>query len=101
MYGWCTTAQATIEICRRIDSIRNRDKEILLVSLSDKIHNARSILLYLRKPEVGPRVWKRFGGPKEDTLWYYDELARAFQARMPKHQLANELGETVSALKLH
>ena len=48
----------------------------LLVSLSDKVHNARSILRDLRKQEIGSAVWSRFGKrPKEDTLWYDRQLA--------------------------
>ncbi len=33
------------------------DPETLLVSLSDKVHNARSILRDLRKPEIGEAIW--------------------------------------------
>jgi len=36
------------------------DEETLLVSPSDKIHNARSILRDFRKPEIGNTVWNRF-----------------------------------------
>jgi len=45
----------------------------------DKIHNARSILRDLRKAEIGTTVWARFKSPKEETLWYYRQLANAFQ----------------------
>jgi hypothetical protein len=53
----------------------------------------------LRKPEIGSAVWDRFGKrPKEDTLWYYRELANAFQACLPG-QLAEELMEIVIVLE--
>ncbi len=53
----------------------------------------------LRKPEVGSAVWDRFGGrPKEDTLWYYREVANAFQDLLPG-QLAEELMEIVIVLE--
>lgn len=74
------------------------DQDTLLVSLADKIHNARSILRDLRKPDPGPAVWARFSNPKKDTLWYYRELATAFGKLLPG-QLANELGEIVEALE--
>jgi (p)ppGpp synthase/HD superfamily hydrolase len=45
---------------RYIEHLETADKETLLVSLSDKIHNARSILRDLRKPEIGTTVWARF-----------------------------------------
>ena len=74
------------------------DRESLLVSLADKVHNARSILRDLRKAEVGKAVWSRFSNPKPETLWYYDELAAAF-ARLLPGQLAAELAEIVAVLK--
>ena len=70
----------------------------LLVSLSDKVHNARSILRDLRKPEIGNAVWNRFKTSKKDTLWYYRELANVFKKHLPG-QLANELSEIVDVLE--
>ena len=85
--------------CGYIEHLKTVDRETLLVSLSDKVHNARSILRDLRKPEIGSAVWSRFGKrPKEDTLWYYRELANAFQGLLPG-QLAEELMEIVIVLE--
>jgi (p)ppGpp synthase/HD superfamily hydrolase len=81
---------------RYIEHLDTADQETLLVSLSDKIHNARSILRDLRK--FGPAVWARFNSPKEETLRYYRELANAFQRRLPG-QLADELLEIVIVLE--
>jgi hypothetical protein len=54
---------------RYIEHLKTVDRETCLVSLSDKVHNARSILCDLRKREIGSAVWDRFGKrPKEDTL---------------------------------
>jgi hypothetical protein len=78
--------------------LKTVDKETLLVSLSDKIHSARSILRDLRKPEIGTTVWARFKTPKEETLWYYRQLANAFQRLLPG-QLADELIEVVIVLE--
>jgi (p)ppGpp synthase/HD superfamily hydrolase len=84
---------------RYIAHLQTLDRDTRLVSLSDKVHNARSILRDLRKSEIGPAVWSRFGNrPKEDTLWYYRELAKAFQELLPG-QLAKELMEIVIALE--
>jgi (p)ppGpp synthase/HD superfamily hydrolase len=74
------------------------DADTLLVSLADKIHNARSILRDLRKPDVGAAVWARFKSSQQDTLWHYRELAKAFAQYRPG-QLADELGEIVDALE--
>jgi len=79
------------------------DQDALLVSLSDKIHNGRSILRDLRKPKIGKAVWDRFKNSRKDTLWYYRELAKSFQKRLKdqsaKMQLADELSEIVDVLE--
>jgi (p)ppGpp synthase/HD superfamily hydrolase len=64
---------------RYIEHLKTVDRETCLVSLSDKVQN------------VGKR-------PKEDTLWYYRELAKAFQGLFPS-QLAEELMEIVIVLE--
>jgi GTP pyrophosphokinase len=50
--------------------LQKADKDILSVSLADKVHNARAILRDLRKPDIGEKIWSRFSMPKEKTLWY-------------------------------
>jgi (p)ppGpp synthase/HD superfamily hydrolase len=83
---------------RYLEHLNTVDEETLLVSLSDKIHNARSILRDLRKPEIGETIWERFKPSKAETLWYYRALANAFQRLLPG-QLANELAEIVDVLE--
>jgi (p)ppGpp synthase/HD superfamily hydrolase len=88
---------------RYVEHINLVDQDTLLVSLSDKIHNARSILRDLRKREIGKAVWDRFKNSRKDTLWYYRELAKSFQKRLKdqsaKMQLADELSEIVDVLE--
>jgi hypothetical protein len=67
---------------------------VLLVSLTDKIHNASSILRDLRN--VGDSVWLRFTGEKDGTLWYYRALVEAFRARRQFTTLVDELDRVVS-----
>ena len=50
---------------------------VRLVSSADKLHNARSILIDFRRD--GDRVWSRFKGGKEGTLWYYRALVDAYR----------------------
>lgn len=83
---------------RYIRHLHTIDSDTLLVSLSDKVHNARSILRDLRKEEIGELVWQRFSQPRERTIWYYEELAKTFKEVLPG-QLADELGEIVEVLK--
>jgi (p)ppGpp synthase/HD superfamily hydrolase len=70
--------------------------EVLLVSLADKVHNARSILADLN--QYGAPVWKRFNGGKSGTLWYYRSLANIFASRCDS-ELADELQRVVNALE--
>jgi (p)ppGpp synthase/HD superfamily hydrolase len=53
--------------------------EVLLVSGSDKLHNARAIVSDLLT--IGPDVFKRFKTGREGTLWYYRSLAEVFIRR--------------------
>jgi len=78
--------------------LRNADEDILRVSLADKVHNARSILRDLRKPDIGEKIWDRFSQPKERTLWSYRSLADLFRETLPS-QLSNELHEIVEVLE--
>ncbi len=83
---------------RYVEHLSAADADTLLVSLADKIHNARSILRDLRTPEVGAAVWGRFKSSKQDTIRHYRALAKAFARHRPG-QLADELGEIVDALE--
>jgi GTP pyrophosphokinase len=71
---------------------------VLLVSASDKLHNARSIVRDLRTD--GEEVWDRFNAPKDDILWYYGSLVKAYRANPEANRaLVGELARTVAAMK--
>lgn len=53
--------------------------EVLLVSGSDKLHNARAIVSDLLR--VGPKVFERFKAGRDGTLWYYRTLSDIFSGR--------------------
>lgn len=69
---------------------------VRLVSTSDKLHNARSILRDYR--QEGEKLWSRFTGKKEGTLWYYRSLVNAFQ-QVERNELNEELDRAVSELE--
>jgi (p)ppGpp synthase/HD superfamily hydrolase len=74
------------------------DAPILLVSASDKLHNARAIVTDLHRG--GPDVWKRFNNPRKDTLWYYRSLVTAFRANPESPAaLVDELDRTVAEME--
>ena len=72
---------------------------VLLVSISDKIHNARSVLTDYRR--IGEDLWGRFKGGRDGTLWYYRELLSVY--RLTEHErlseMIDEFDRIVSALK--
>lgn len=49
----------------------------LRVSLADKIHNARDLLITYA--QCGEGTWERFRGGREGTLWYYRSLVTTYQ----------------------
>ncbi len=61
-----------------VDAFPRKSPAALRVSLADKVHNARSILLDYRT--LGDDLWSRFGqGLGLATRVYYRELAAAFE----------------------
>jgi GTP pyrophosphokinase len=54
------------------------DAPVLLVSASDKLANARAIVIDLRR--LGIKTWDRFDGGRDDRLWYYRTLVETFRA---------------------
>ena len=61
-----------------LEHLRHASPEARRVSLADKLHNARSLLLDYRRE--GEATWGRFNGGKAGTLWYYRSVAEIFRA---------------------
>lgn len=76
-------------------SLDTKPASSLLVSAADKTHNARAIVSDLTT--VGDRLWDRFNQDRDSVLWYYAELARAIELRLPG-TLASELERTVERM---
>ncbi len=53
-----------------------KNRSVLIVSASDKLHNARAILGDYE--DLGEDLWARFNASRDDILWYYRELVEAF-----------------------
>jgi GTP pyrophosphokinase len=85
-----------------VDAMANKSPGALRVSLADKLHNARSILIDYRTH--GDAVWARFKqGRGLATRVYYRELARAFEREAPRMgefalPAVQELRRTVDAI---
>jgi (p)ppGpp synthase/HD superfamily hydrolase len=62
-----------------IKHLAEASDDVLLVSGSDKLHNARSIVADLMNS--GQSVFDRFTATKEQTLWYYESLTAIFEKK--------------------
>ena len=80
-----------------IKRLPSEPPETLLVSLADKLYNARAIFEDYR--EVGSKVWERFKRGRDEQLWYYEELIKVFEARCPKWRMVEEFKRTVAELR--
>jgi (p)ppGpp synthase/HD superfamily hydrolase len=76
--------------------IGRASRSVRLVYAADKLHNARCILADYQA--IGERLWKRFSGGKEGTLWYYREMAKALEKR-DAGPLVKELRQVVAEIE--
>ena len=79
-----------------IAHVASASPSIRLVSCSDKLHNARSILADYRV--LGEALWSRFQGGRDGTLWYYRSLVNVFRAA-GNSPLVEELHIVVSEME--
>jgi (p)ppGpp synthase/HD superfamily hydrolase len=77
--------------------LKDSDTSTRLVSAADKLHNTRAILADLRRH--GPKVFERFSGKKEGTLWYYRALVAAFRRHRDHADLIDELDRVVTQVE--
>lgn len=76
--------------------LEQADADVLLVSASDKLHNARAIVTDLRTHGVA--MLGRFNGGQEGTLWYYSTIAEIFSRRL-RGPLATDLADAVRSMR--
>jgi GTP pyrophosphokinase len=71
--------------------------DALLVSLADKVHNSRTILLDVRTSGVA--YLDGFAGGREGTLWYYRALVETFRVVGLESALVDELDRVTTELE--
>ena len=69
---------------------------VRLISASDKLYNARAILKDYRA--LRERLWERFTGGRDGTLWYYRAITDAYR-RFGPDPLVDELDRVVMELE--
>ncbi|PIT76615.1 HD domain-containing protein [Limnohabitans sp. JirII-31] len=79
-----------------LDHLKTASCDVLLVSSSDKLHNARAIVEDLLN--IGHTVFDRFSVSKDQTLWYYESLAQIFESRGTP--VARALRSAVNEMKI-
>ncbi len=89
--GWRIRKEAHLEHMETVPS------PALLVLAADKLHNVRSIVKDIR--EIGPRIWDRFKGGKDGTLWYQDAVLEILKKRGQHRVLVDELARSVAELQ--
>ena len=79
-----------------IKRLRQEPVEIQLISVADKLYNAKAILDDYR--EIGAAIWKRFKRGRQDQLWYFDALISVFRTA-PLGRIVAELERVVDELR--
>jgi len=86
---WRTRKQAYLA------ALPQHSAEARLVSLADKLHNARSIIRDLKRE--GEKAFDHFEGKQAGTLWYYSQLREIFRDMTPRY-LSDEFREAVDEM---
>jgi (p)ppGpp synthase/HD superfamily hydrolase len=79
-----------------LERLKSASPSVILVSMADKLHNARSLLRDYRRD--GATMWDKFNGGKDGTLWYYRSLVEIYQPN-GSDSLVNELELVVTELE--
>lgn len=90
---------------RYISHVSQTSPSVRLVSMCDKLHNARSLIMDLRGKRAD--LWSRFSAGRDETCWYYRQLLNAFRDALKQdppsslrmHELLEELAHTVDILE--
>lgn len=70
--------------------------EVKLISVADKLHNCRSIVVDLRT--IGPDVYEHFNSGRDGALWYYSSMIPAFESDGWDHWLLDQYKVEVEQL---
>jgi (p)ppGpp synthase/HD superfamily hydrolase len=83
-----------------IARVRKEPASVILVSASDKLHNAGAILADYR--EIGDALWHRFNkdAGKAGTIGYYRGLVTAYQSTSHHPRLVRELDAVVTQIEV-
>jgi (p)ppGpp synthase/HD superfamily hydrolase len=73
--------------------------DVLRLKAADALDNLTSIARDLANPQVGEGVWERFKVGRDESLWYYGEVATAVEGGLGEEPLALALRRTLAAVR--
>ena len=79
-----------------IQSVKEGGEGVWAVSIGDKIHNAESVIDF--HGEHGADTWSKFSKPKDQKLWFEEEMLKMFQENW-QHPLVDEYKILVDQMK--
>ncbi len=79
-----------------IARLRNEAADVRLISVADKLYNARSILEDYRL--IGPEIWRRFKRSRDLQIWYFETILDEFKSSGPS-RIVDELARVVAELR--
>jgi (p)ppGpp synthase/HD superfamily hydrolase len=88
--SWMERKQAYVQ------RLRQEPADVQLISVADKLYNARAILEDYR--EIGPTVWERFKRGRNDQISYFDQLLAVYKSSAAS-RIVDELERVVNELR--
>jgi (p)ppGpp synthase/HD superfamily hydrolase len=88
--SWLERKQAYIQ------RLHEEPADVQLISVADKLYNARAILDDYR--EIGPRVWERFKRGRNDQICYFEELLKVYKS-FETNRIVVELERVINELR--
>ncbi len=79
-----------------LERLARESPAVRFVSACDKLHNLRAIIRDYRTH--GDKLWTRFNGGRDGTLWYYGELAKAYR-KTGRSPLVDDVSREVRTLQ--
>jgi len=79
-----------------LERLPAEEADARLISVADKLYNARAILEDYR--EIGPLVWQRFERGRNEQIWYFEELLKVYR-RFARIRIVDEFSRVVHELR--
>jgi (p)ppGpp synthase/HD superfamily hydrolase len=79
-----------------IQKLLKEPADVRLISVADKLFNARTILEDYR--EIGSLIWERFKRKRKAQLWYFDQLLEVYKT-FAEIRIVDEFGRVLAELR--